>query len=161
LSDYQKVNLFEGETRNGFIPGDDISVFDLNNIASGVAICKDMDYSGFIRKYDKNNTLVMYVPAWDFIKDGWLHSRMAILRGVENGYAIVRTARQGELTISDHKGKVLYEASSTNNKEVTLTGKFPLMTPKTIYSQFGDWFGYFMAITAIIFILLRLKRKAA
>ena len=161
LSDYQKVNLFEGETRNGFIPGGDISVFDLNNIASGVAICKDMDYSGFIRKYDKNNILVMYVPAWDFIKDGWLHSRMAILRGAENGYAIVRTARQGELTISDHRGKVLYEASSTNNKEVALTGKFPFVITKTIYIQFGDWFGYLVAITAIIFILLRVKRKAA
>ena len=159
LSDYQKVNLFEGEARSGFIPGNDISVFDLNDIASGVAICKDMDYSGFIRKYDKNNTLVMYVPAWDFIKDGWLHSRMAILRGVENGYAIVRAARQGELTISDHWGKVLYEADCTNNKGVVLTGKFPLMTTKTIYSQFGDWFGYLIAITAIIFILLRRNAK--
>jgi len=159
LSDYQKVNLFEGEARGGFIPGNDISVFDLNSIASGVAICKDMDYSGFIRKYDKNNPLVMYVPAWDFIKDGWLHSRMAILRGVENGYAIVRTARQGQLTISDHKGKVLYEASCTNNKPAALIGKFPLVSTKTIYSQFGDWFGYLIVITAAIFILLRPKRK--
>ena len=101
----------------------------------------------------------MYVPAWDFIQDGWLHSRMAILRGVENGYAIVRTARQGQLTISDHKGKVLYEASCTNNKAAALTGKFPLVSTKTIYSQFGDWFGYFIAITAVIFILLRLQSK--
>jgi apolipoprotein N-acyltransferase len=81
------------------------------------------------------------------------------LRGVENGYAIVRTARQGELTSSDHMGKVLYEADCTNSKGAVLTGKFPLVTTKTIYSQFGDWFGYLIAITAIIFILLRLKRK--
>ena len=159
LSDYQKVNLFEGEARSGFMPGKEISVFDLNNVPSGVAICKDMDYSGFIRKYDQNKTMVMYVPAWDFIKDGWLHSRMAILRGVENGYAIVRTARQGQLTISDHKGKVLYEASSTNNKAAELTGKFPLMATKTVYSQFGDWFGYLMTIMAIVFILVRVKRN--
>ena len=160
LSDYQKVNLFEGEARSGFIPGKEISVFDLNKVESGVAICKDLDYSGFIRKYDKNKTIVLYVPAWDFIKDGWLHSRMAILRGVENGYAMVRTARQGELTISDHKGKVLYEASSTNNKAARLTGKFPLITTKTIYSALGDWFGYLVAITAIIFILTKVKRKS-
>jgi apolipoprotein N-acyltransferase len=31
---------------------------------------------------------------------------MAILRGVENGFAVVRAARQGELTISDYHGKV-------------------------------------------------------
>jgi apolipoprotein N-acyltransferase len=159
LSDYQKVNLFEGEARGGFVPGKEISLFELNNIASGVAICKDMDYSGFIRKYDKNSPKVMYVPAWDFIKDGWLHSRMAILRGVENGYAMVRTARQGQLTISDNKGEVLYEASSTKNKVTSLTGKVPLVRTKTIYSQFGDWFGYLIAITAIIFIMLRVKGK--
>jgi len=159
VSDYQKVNLFEGEARSGFVPGKEISLFELNNIASGVAICKDMDYAGFIREYDKNNPAVMYVPAWDFIKDGWLHSRMAILRGVENGYAMVRTARQGRLTISDQTGNVLYEASSTNNNIASLTGKIPLVRSKTIYSRFGDWFGYLIAITAIIFILLRVKAK--
>jgi apolipoprotein N-acyltransferase len=161
LSDYQKVNLFEGEARAGFVPGKDISVFDMNSFASGAAICKDMDYSGFIRKYDKNNIVIMYVPAWDFIKDGWLHSRMAILRGVENGYAIVRTARQGQLTISDYKGEVLYEASCTNNKATTLTGRFSLTTTRTIYNQFGDWFGYLVLVGAIIFILLRIKPKKA
>jgi apolipoprotein N-acyltransferase len=159
LSDYQKVNLFEGEARSGFVPGKEISVFDLNSVASGVAICKDMDYSGFIRQYDKNKTMVMYVPAWDFVKDGWLHSRMAILRGVENGYAMVRTARQGELTISDHKGKVLYEASSTNNKAADLTGKFPLIATRTFYSRFGDWFGYLIIITGMIFIFQVIKNR--
>jgi len=159
LSDYQKVNLFEGEARSGFAPGKDISVFHLNNVPSGVAICKDMDYSGFIRKYGKKKTMVMYVPAWDFIEDGWLHSRMAILRGVENGYAMIRTARQGQLTISDHKGKVLDEASSTNNRAAELAGKFDLLTTNTLYSQFGDWFGYLMAMIALIFILTQARRK--
>jgi len=159
VSDYQKVNLFEGEARGGFIPGNEISVFALNTIPSGVAICKDMDYSGFIRKYDGNKIKVMYVPAWDFIRDGWLHSRMAILRGVENGYAIVRTARQGELTISDHKAKVLFEESSTNNKAAGLIGNFPLTATKTIYNQFGDWFGYLIALIALLFVLKSLRRK--
>ena len=161
VSDYKKVNLFEGEVRAGFIPGKEISVFALDDIPSGVSICKDMDYSGFIRKYDGNKTTVMYVPAWDFIRDGWLHSRMAILRGVENGYAILRTARQGKLTISDYKANVLFEASSTNNKAAELTGNFPLAATKTIYSQFGDWFGYLIAIIAFLFVLTRVRRKTA
>src|SRR5262249_27335671 len=112
-----------------------------------------------IRKYDENNPMIMYVPAWDFIKDGWLHSRMAIFRGVENGYAIVRAARQGQLTISDQTGKVLYEASSTNNKTARLTGRFPLVSTKTIYSQLGDWFGYLIVLGAVVFTGLAVKRK--
>src|SRR4030095_1889366 len=99
------------------------------------------------------------VPAWDFINDGWLHSRMAILRGVENGYSIIRTARQGQLTISDYGGRVLYEASCTNNEAAALAGKFPLVATKTVYSRFGDWFGYLVVIAAIFFILMMVQRK--
>ncbi len=159
LADYQKVNLFEGEARNGFIPGKETAAFTLYNIPSGIAICKDLDYQNFMRKYDENNVQILYVPAWDFVKDGWLHSRMAILRGVENGYAIVRAARQGELTISDYRGKVLYEASSTNNNAATLIGKISPQATKTIYSRFGDWFGILNLIVAFYFILFVARKK--
>ena len=159
LADYQKVNLFEGEARNGFMPGKGIATFILNDIPSGVAICKDLDYQNFMRSYSEKNVQVLYVPAWDFIKDGWLHSRMAILRGVENGYAIVRTARQGELTISDYRGEVLQETSSTNNKAASLVAKIPLQATKTIYSEFGDWFGFLIIIIAIYFIAVAITNK--
>ena len=159
LADYQKVNLFEGEARNGFMPGKEIATFNLKNISSGVAICKDLDYQNFMRSYKQKKVQVLYVPAWDFIKDGWLHSRMAVLRGVENGYAIVRTARQGELTVSDYRGKVLYEASSTNDKSASLLARIPLRTIKTIYSEFGDWFGFIMTIIAVYFIVVAVKNK--
>src|SRR6266496_3889274 len=159
LADYQKVNLFEGEARKGFIPGKETAAFTLYNIPSGIAICKDLDYQNFMRKYDENNVQILYVPAWDFVKDGWLHSRMAILRGVVNGYAIVRAARQGELTISDYRGKVLYEASSTNNNAATLIGKISPQATKTIYSRFGDWFGILNLIVAFYFILFVARKK--
>jgi hypothetical protein len=38
----------------------------------------------------RGSLTLMLVPAWDFNADGWLHARMAVLRGVEGGYAIVR-----------------------------------------------------------------------
>jgi apolipoprotein N-acyltransferase len=85
---------------------------------------------------------------------------MAILRGLENGYAIVRSARQGNLTISDYRGEVLYEASSTNNNAATLIRKVSPMTTKTIYSGFGDWFGIINLIAAFYFILLAVSKKS-
>lgn len=154
LANYQKVNLFEGEAISGFVGGDTISTFDLLNIPSGLAICKDMDYDGFMRMYALQKAQVLYVPAWDFIRDGWLHSRMAILRGVENGYAIVRTARQGRLTVSDYRGKVLYEASCENNKTASLVGKVNVVSTRTVYSRFGDWFGYVVVGGAIYFLIV-------
>ena len=50
---------------------------------------------------------LLLVPAWDFDVDGWLHGRMAILRGVESGFSIVRAPKQGILTVTDDRGRVL------------------------------------------------------
>jgi hypothetical protein len=50
----------------------------------GVEICKDMDFPALTQRYADANVELLLVPAWDFRVDGWLHSRMAIMRGVEN-----------------------------------------------------------------------------
>lgn len=83
----------------------------------------------------------MVAPAWDFEVDDWLHGRMAILRGVENGFSEVRAARQGRLSISDAYGRVLYETSTAKGEEATLIGDVPVAHISTLYSRFGDWFG--------------------
>jgi apolipoprotein N-acyltransferase len=54
----------------------------------------------------------MGVPAGDFGKDAWLHARMAIMRGVENGFAIVRAANDGLLTVRDAEGRVIGQKHS-------------------------------------------------
>ncbi len=158
VGDYNKVNLFEGEIMYGFKPGNKPVTFDLHNVRSGVAICKDLDFANYIRKYNTDEIKVLYVPAWDFVQDDWLHSRMAILRGVENGYSIVRVARQGRLTVSDYRGKLLHEASSAQGERVTLTGTVPLHNEKTWYGKYGDWFAILNLIAAVCFIF-RANRK--
>ncbi len=73
----------------------------------GVEICKDMDFPLLARQYSNDGARLMLVPAWDFVADGWLHGRMAILRGVESGFSIARSVKQGILTLSDSRGRVL------------------------------------------------------
>jgi apolipoprotein N-acyltransferase len=70
-----------------------------------IAICFDMDFPGLVCDYRRSVATVMFVPSWDFGRDAWLHSRMAITRGVENGLTVVRAARQGALTVSDPHGR--------------------------------------------------------
>jgi len=41
------------------------------------------------------------------LDDAWMHARQAILRGVENGFAVVRVASHGLATVSDDRGRVL------------------------------------------------------
>ena len=159
LVDYQKVNLFEGEAMEGFEPGNTIGLFYHEGTKQGIAICKDLDFQPFMNQYSKESIGVLYVPAWDFVMDGWLHSRMAILRSVEGGYPMVRNARQGRLSISDYRGKILYETASENKSATVLTGAVPVAAHPTIYSKTGNWFGMLNIIAAGYFIFLVTRKK--
>jgi apolipoprotein N-acyltransferase len=157
--DYNKVHLVTG-LENQFTPGNEIGLFEYDKMQAGTAVCKDLDFQKYINNYGKSAVIFLCVPAWDFIKDDWLHSRMAILRGVENGFSEIRNARQGRLSISDYNGKVNFEASSAAGKKAELIGKVSLQRTQTIYTRFGDWFGVLNLIVAICFIVLILfKRK--
>jgi apolipoprotein N-acyltransferase len=158
LLDYNKKFLVKGYEDN-FTSGNQLGIFKINGIKAGTAICKDLDYPNYIRNYGKNKVNILCVPAYDFIVDDWLHSRMAILRNIENGFSQIRTARLGRLTISDSYGRVNFEAVVQNGENAKLIGKVPIKSTETIYRKYGDWFGITIVILAIIIYLLsRLSR---
>jgi len=149
IIEYNKVHLLPGlESR--YKPGHTPAIFSLADVPAGVAICKDMDFPAWFRPYGRAGTGVLFVPAWDFLKDARLHSRMAMMRGVENGFAVVRCAQEGLLTVSDHCGRVIAEARSSGAPEVLLVCDFPLGSGRTVYSYAGDW----LAWSSISFLVL-------
>jgi apolipoprotein N-acyltransferase len=90
-----------------------------------VTSCKDMDFPGLSREYGRDGGGLLLVPAWDFDADGWLHGRMAILRGVEDGFSIARAPRHGILSVSDRgRRRVLGEPRGH------------------VYSRAGNWFAW-------------------
>jgi apolipoprotein N-acyltransferase len=99
------------------------------------------------------NTQVLLVPAWDFEVDGWLHSRMAILRGVEAGLAVARVARCGRLTLSDDRGRVVAEASA-EARDAELVGDLPVRDTRTRYAQWGDWFAWLNVAGLLLLLIL-------
>lgn len=121
-------------------PGDTYTMLN-GSPRIGLAICKDMDFHDTARAYAARRAQLLLVPASDFTVDGWLHSRMAIMRGVEGGFAIARAARNGRLTLSDDRGRVVAEASS-ENRDAELVGDLPLHATSTLYGRWGDWFVY-------------------
>jgi apolipoprotein N-acyltransferase len=162
LADYQKVNLFEGEVFDGCKPGKTIGIYRLDTLHEGVAICKDMDFQQYILGYSKKGPAVLYVPAWDFIQDGWLHARMAILRSVEGGFSLVRNAREGRLTCSDWRGMVVAETISEPGIQTELLGTLSVDTQPTIYAKAGDWFGtvcLFASAGFLFFVFVRRNKR--
>jgi apolipoprotein N-acyltransferase len=105
----------------------------------GITICKDMDFPGLSREYGSDGTGLLLVPAWDFDLDGWLHGRMAILRGVESGFSIARAPKQGILTVTDDRGRVLAERETNAAPFTSLLATVPVHHDDTIYARYGDW----------------------
>jgi apolipoprotein N-acyltransferase len=101
-----------------------------------------MDFPKLSREYAAEGANLLLVPAWDFNLDGWLHARMAILRAVENGFALARSARNGLLTLSDNRGRILAEAATEPGRFVSITGKVNVAHEETFYTRAGDWFAW-------------------
>jgi apolipoprotein N-acyltransferase len=138
-----------------FAPGAALTVLRLPSGIFGVAICKDMDFTGLSRSYGSAGVGVMLVPAWDFKVDGWLHGRMAVMRGVESGFSIVRSAKGGYLTVSDTRGRVLAEKESERAPFATLTAEIAATHVGTLYLLLGDWFAW-TAVALLAFAFARL-----
>jgi apolipoprotein N-acyltransferase len=109
-------------------------------------ICKDMDFPRTILGDAKSDIRLMGVPAGDFGKDAWLHARMAIMRGVENGFAIVRAANEGLLTISDAEGRLIVEKRAESSGMTVLIAAVPLGPGATFYTRIGDAFAWCVCI---------------
>src|SRR5215472_4877095 len=123
-------------------PGTTLSEWTEPSGVWGVTICKDMDFPDMGRDYGKDGAGLLLVPAWDFVGDGWLHGRMAILRGVESGFSIARAPKQEVLTATDNRGRVLAEQVTGLQPFVSLLADVPVHNVRTIYARFGDWFAW-------------------
>ncbi|QGZ96921.1 apolipoprotein N-acyltransferase [Terricaulis silvestris] len=149
---YDKHHMIPG-LESEFTPGTATLFTDVDGLRAGVVICKDMDFPALSRRYGEQGADLLLVPAWDFGVDGWLHSRMAVLRGVESGFTLIRSAREGVMTISDPYGQVLAEAPSGSDI-ASLTDR-SIIQPRhvpTLYTRIGDAFGWFCAALALVLI---------
>ena len=110
----------------------------------GLEICKDMDFQAMVRDDAvATHPRLWAVPAWDFDKDDWSHARIAVLRSVENGVPMARTARDGLLTLNDRYGRLVARTRSVGGF-TTLIGDLPLdgAGGSTLYDSIGDVFGW-------------------
>ncbi len=133
-----------------FKPGTTLTTLYAPPATWGVEICKDMDFTPLSREYGQRDAGLMLVPAWDFVLDRVQHGHMAIMRGVEDGFSIARAARQGFLTVSDDRGRILAETRSDSAPFATLLADVPVVHDRTVYLLFGNWFAWLSIVVAVI-----------
>jgi apolipoprotein N-acyltransferase len=128
--------------------------------ANGVAICKDLDFPAMIREYGQRGVTLMLAPSWDFGADGRLHAHMAVVRGVENGFALARAATDGRLTLSDRYGRIVAEAATRPDAATVLTTDLGLRSGGTPYARHGDVFAWLVVAASAVLIGFRLTRRS-
>ena len=132
-----------------------------------VAICKDMDFPATLRadalaaeaSTASGSIRIMAVPANDFVADGWIHARMAVLRGVENGFAILRAATQGLETISDAQGRIIARADTDAPGLTEIIGDVAPGPGPTLYTRIGDVFPWLMLLASAALLGFSLRRR--
>jgi apolipoprotein N-acyltransferase len=130
-----------------FVPGTDSGL-----IGNGraVAICKDMDFPRSIRDTAQSGVRLMAVPAGDLMDDAWIHGRLALMRGVENGFSVVRAAYLGLLTASDSRGRLIASKLAWPHAGMTtIVADLPLGDGPTLYTRIGDVFDWICIVLTL------------
>lgn len=121
-------------------PGASVTLLSKPAGLIGVAICKDMDFIHPALDYGRAGVDLLLDPAWDFNVDRAWHGHIAIMRGVEDGYAIAHSAKNGFLTVTDDRGRILGEVRSDSAPFASLMVDVPLHHDQTIFNRYGTWF---------------------
>ena len=153
LAVYHKQHLVPG-LEDHYRPGGELAVAG----AWGVAICKDLDFATPSREYGARGVGLLLAPAWDKGSDGWLHARMAIVRGVEYGFTLARSAREGRLLVSDDHGRVVAEAASDPRGALLVADVAPVART-TLYRAIGDSFAWLCVFYALGALALTRRRR--
>jgi apolipoprotein N-acyltransferase len=157
LAQYHKQHLvpaLEGDLK----PGHENMWREIDGSRYGLAICRDLLFSQLGRDYGNLGVSTMLVPAWDFYVDAWIESSVANMRGVENGYSIVRAGRESYLNVCDRYGRIVARKRSNFLPGISLLCDLPLRPGQpTLYARFGNWFGM---LTVIAMVVILWKRPA-
>jgi apolipoprotein N-acyltransferase len=157
---YEKHHMAPPERREHYAVGNEYTTYLIGGQPWGMAICKDMHFAALGREYGERHAAVMLVPAWDFAYlDGWLEARTTVMRGIENGYSIVRASREGLLTVSDPYGRILSEvpSSAMPGRSLLVRAVVPPQAP-TLYTRIGNLFGWLSVAAAAVFLAIGRKR---
>ena len=135
-------------------------------------ICFDASFPQLVRQAGRAGTDILLVPSSDWAPVTDALNQQVVLRAVENGMSLVRTARKGTSLAVDHQGRILGQDASwyrtdPATTEHTLTVAVPIRGTRTPYALFfGDVLGWLsiaglLGAATVVFLRRRTARAAA
>lgn len=157
VSEYYKTTSLPGENQ---VPGDGkIPVLDTPYGRLASVICMDMDYPGLIRQAGKGRADLMLVPSNDWKDIDPLHTHMAVLRALENGFSMIRVTGRGLSIAVDYQGRVQAAKDYFTTGDEAMITDIPTKGASTLYSKIGDLFAWLSAAGFLFVIGIAVVRR--
>jgi apolipoprotein N-acyltransferase len=141
--------------------GHEHHVFDWANGTLSCLICYEAIFPDLTRTFTRLGSQLHVVVT----NDGWFgrlpgihqHAELSVMRAVETGLPLVRSANNGVSMIVDPYGRVLKRTPLF--VQTTLEGMVPKPLAPTPYVRWGDWFIILSLIVMALAVVLRIIRR--
>ncbi|MEO0185219.1 MAG: apolipoprotein N-acyltransferase, partial [candidate division WOR-3 bacterium] len=152
---FRKIDFGEGD----YSPGKEHTVFSTGNIRFSCLICFESIFPEISREFVKKGARLLT----NITNDGWFgkisgpqqHNDMAILRTVETGVPLVRSANTGISMVVDQYGRILSETNLFS--EEIIVHSVTINNIKTLYARIGNqlWLGVLLFVPILLILKLR------
>jgi apolipoprotein N-acyltransferase len=130
---YHKARPVPGDPERGADKEIPVVATSLGHLAG--AVCFDADFPNLVWKAGRKHADLMVVPSSDWRAIDPLHTRMALVRGVENGCSVIRPAHKGLSAAADYQGRILAAADYFHTTPSVLVAQVPARGVRTPYAR--------------------------
>ncbi|MEI6291551.1 MAG: nitrilase-related carbon-nitrogen hydrolase, partial [Chloroflexota bacterium] len=157
-----KINIVAEEADAGIIPGpESFPVFETDFGKAGIAVCWDVHRLWIIRELARSGAQIILLPMDNDFRGistfPPFHSADAVFRAAENHLAFGLGTVNGLSMVIDPYGRITAEGK-INQRGITVGETF-VINSTTIYTRYGDWFGWFITIILAAFIIFSIKKN--
>lgn len=154
-----KVNITSGEREAGFQAGPPThQVFTTPYGRVGLGVCWDRHITTIARQLAQQGAQLVLMPDDSDFGTPWFppyHAADSVFRAVENRVAFALGSVSGVAQVIDPYGRM--SARSSIDTRQVITGTTFVTEERTLYTRWGDWFGWLSVGLAALLVLWRVR----
>ena len=125
------------------------------------AICFDADFPGLIRDAGRGRADLLIIPSSDWQAIDPIHTRMALVRGIENGCSVVRQTNKGLSAAADAQGRILASVDFFQTRPCVMVAQVPVRGVPTLYARVGDLFAWLCVVALAMLLTWAIRSRPA
>jgi apolipoprotein N-acyltransferase len=160
-------NYIEIPNFDGYVPGNEYTVFEIPPFRFSVTICWENIFPDLVRRFVKGGAqfIVNITNEARFGKTSapYQFVSMNVFRAVENRVYVVRCANTGVSCFIDPYGQIVDRVRGSNNQDIfvrgVLSGSVIPLESKTFYTLYGDWLAWLSLVSSAACVIVALFKK--